>query len=278
MLSCVNASVMRIFPLLLTLISGSALPAAAAETPWQEIAPGVSVRLISSGKIDADGKTLVGLEIDMPENTKTYWRIPGDTGLPLDLDFTGSSGIAAHQVIWPYPTREKMGAFLDYVYYGPTVLPIEIALDQPQARAVLGASFGICSEICIPAQAHFELELGEEQDRVNALRLRQAMAEAPILWNQSSPPLGDVDFFPEEHAIAVEITDPQLDISTLIATTHTGTPLFGMPQKSPQQDLVLLPILEKTENSGLEGQDVQFTFMTGMGAFELIRTIGADHE
>jgi hypothetical protein len=49
-----------------------------------------------------------------------------------------------------------------------------------------------------------------------------------------------------------------------------------VPQKSRQDGLVLLPILAKTENSDLKGQDVQLTFMTGMGAYELGRTIDAD--
>ncbi|WEJ32519.1 protein-disulfide reductase DsbD domain-containing protein [Devosia sp. SD17-2] len=279
MLSCVNANVMHILPLVAALIIASPLPALAADTPWQEIAPGVSVRLVSSGQVSSSGVTTIGLEIDMPSDTKTYWRVPGDTGLPLNLDFAGSKGIASYQVVWPYPTREKKGAYLDYVYYGPTVLPIELTLDGADTHAVVSATLGICSDICIPAQASFDLALsGASVDKVNSLRLRQALAQAPILWEESDEPLGEVDFLPDERAIAIEIADPNLDISSLIATTETGTPLFGMPQKSPQQDLVLLPILEKTENSGLEGRDVQLTFMTGMGAFELSRTIGADDE
>jgi DsbC/DsbD-like thiol-disulfide interchange protein len=279
MLSCANATVMRILPLLLALIVTPPFAVCAAETPWQEVAPGVSIRLISTGKVSAEGKTLIGLEIDMPADTKTYWRVPGDTGLPLGLDFLGSEGISGHQVIWPYPIREKKGSYLDYVYYGPTVLPIEVTLAGGEAEAAVSATLGICSDICVPARASFDLNLEEGSvDKVNSLRLRQAVAQAPIAWDGGDQPLGDVDFLPDEKAIAVEITDPGFDISSLIATTQTGKPLFGMPQKSPQQDLVLLPILEKTENSGLEGQDVQLTFMTGMGAFELSRTIGADDE
>ena len=59
----------------------------------------------------------------MPQNTKTYWRIPGETGIPTELDFTGSTGIAASTILWPYPTVDHVQGYLDYVYYGPTVLP-----------------------------------------------------------------------------------------------------------------------------------------------------------
>lgn len=270
---------MHILPVSIALAVFTVLPSHAGETAWQEVAPGVSVRMISSGQVKPDGTTLIGLEIDMPEDTKTYWRVPGETGLPMDLDFSGSSGVSGHKIVWPYPVRDQKGAFLDYVYYGPTILPIELNLDDPRGQAVVSATLGICSDICIPAQARFDLALNEASaDRPNGLRLRQALAEAPIAWNDGPQPLGEVDFLPDQQAIGVWINDPDIDLDSLIATTESGSPLFGAPQKSPQQDLVLLPILEKTENSALEGQDVQLTFMTGMGAFELRRTIGADDE
>lgn len=271
--------IMRILPVSLACTVLLILPVLAAETAWQEVAPGVSVRMISSGQVKPDGTTLIGLEIDMPQDTKTYWRVPGDTGLPMVLDFSGSQGIRDHKIVWPYPERDQKGGYLDYVYYGPTVLPIELSLDKPHGQAVVSATLGICSDICIPAQASFDIALGEaNMDRPNGLRLRQAMADAPIAWSDDPQPIGEVDFIPEQRAIGVWVNDPDIDLSSLIVTTESGTPLFGAPQKSPQDDLVLLPILEKTENSDLEGQDVQLTFMTDMGAFELSRTIGAEDE
>lgn len=270
---------MQILPVSIVIAALAVLPAHAGETAWQDVAPGVAVRLISAGQVSADGRALIGLEIDMPSDTKTYWRVPGDTGLPMNLDFSGSRGIVDHNVIWPYPVRDQKGDYLDYVYYGPTVIPIELTLDNPHGQAVVSTLLGICSDICIPAQAQFDLDLSEETvDRPNGLRLRQALAAAPIAWHEDHEPLGEVDLLPDQQAIAVRVIDPDIDISSLIATTESGTPLFGAPQKSPQEDLVLLPILEKTENSTLEGQDVQITFMTDMGAFELSRTIGAEAE
>src|SRR4051794_13151584 len=101
-----------------------AVPVQAGETAWQEVAPGVNLRLISSGQIKPDGTTLVGLELDMPETNKTYWRVPGETGLPTELDFSGSTGVHGHKILWPYPTRHETADYLDYVYFGPVVLPV----------------------------------------------------------------------------------------------------------------------------------------------------------
>src|SRR5690606_4366573 len=166
-----------------------AMPASAGETAWQEVAPGVKLRLVSTGQISADGTTLLGLELDMPQATKTYWRVPGDTGLPTELDFAGSSGVVDHQVLWPYPTRQQTDNYLDYVYFGPLVLPVELTLAPGAERVELSATLGVCSDICVPARARFSLPLSEgEPDRPNGLRIRQALASVPIAWDDSRQP------------------------------------------------------------------------------------------
>jgi DsbC/DsbD-like thiol-disulfide interchange protein len=263
-------------PLLSTIVALIVLacPAWAGQTAWHEIAPGVQMRLISTGEIDSAGTTLLGLEIDMPETTKTYWRVPGDTGLPTVLDFSGSGGIEGHVIRWPVPTRHRTGDYLDYVYFGHTVLPVEVTVEGPHAHAEIAATLGICSDICIPAQARFSMSLAEAKpDHANALRLRQSLALTPIAWTKGPEPIGDVQLLPDEWAIAVEIVGGEIDPMSLIAATTSGEPLFGAPQKSREPNLVLLPIHADEDKIALDGQHVQLTFMTGMGAFELTRPI-----
>lgn len=251
-----------------------AASAHAGETAWQEVAPGVKLRLISTGQIKANGTTLVGLEIDMPATNKTYWRIPGETGLPTELDFTGSTGVRAHQIFWPYPTRHETEDYLDYVYFGPTVLPVELTVDPGSPSVELSAILGVCSDVCVPAQARFSLPLAESQpDRPNGLRIRQALAMTPMQWPADPQPIGDVELWRDAGMLAVHVDDPELDPASLIAATENGEPLFGTPQKSPEPNLVLIPILGKADELDLENQAVQLTFLTGMGAFEVKRTV-----
>lgn len=264
---------MRQIPLAALACVLACAPAFAAETPWQEVAPGVKLRLISSGKIAPDGTTLLGLEINMPENTKTYWRVPGDTGLPTELDFTGSSGVASHEIVWPYPTRDQTENYLDYVYFGPTVLPVEVKLTGKEASVDVSAVLGVCSDICIPAQAKFSLDLTGQSDMPNGLRLRQSIADAPIAWDGATQPLSELELRTQDRMLAVRVLDPTLDPDTIIAATADGEPLFGAPQKSPEPDLVLLPIQGKGDLAKLVGRDVQLTFITDMGAYELTRTV-----
>jgi DsbC/DsbD-like thiol-disulfide interchange protein len=251
-----------------------AIPAMAGETSWQEVAPGVKLRLISTGQVKANGTTLLGLEIDMPETSKTYWRVPGDTGLPTELDFTGSLGVLDHQVLWPYPTRVESKDYIDYVYFGPTVLPIELTTEPGAPQVELAVILGVCSDICVPAQARFSLPLVEANpDRANGLRIRQALAMSPIQWEGDPQPIGDVEFDATAGMLTVRVGDPDVDPASLIAATVTGEPLFGTPQKSPEPHLVLIPVLGKSDEIDLASQDVQLTFMTGMGAFEVTRPV-----
>ncbi|WP_052726205.1 protein-disulfide reductase DsbD domain-containing protein [Devosia epidermidihirudinis] len=250
------------------------VPAFAGETPWQEVAPGVNLRLVSTGQINADGTALIGLELDMPENTKTYWRVPGDTGLPTELDFAGSTGVLDHEILWPYPTRYEADGYLDYVYLGPTMLPIELKLAAGANNIEVSAVLGVCSDICVPAQAHFSLPVdGDEADMPNGLRIKQAAAEVPIEWDGKSQPFDTIEYRADDDMLAVHIADPDVDPASLIAATDTGEPLFGAPQKSPEPNLVLIPILGKSRDHGLETRSVQITFMTSMGPYEVSRSI-----
>jgi DsbC/DsbD-like thiol-disulfide interchange protein len=265
---------MRISIALLISACLACLPAQAGETAWQEIAPGVAVRLISAGAPDASGKALFALEIDMPEDTKTYWRVPGETGLPLELDFAGSRGVTLVDQHWPLPQREKVAGYLDYVYYGHTVLPLELAVASEDGLVDIEATLGVCSDICVPAQARLTLPLAKmAPDSANALRIDQALADVPIAWDGAGQPIGLATLLPDAGAIAVEIDPTLLDPSSLIAATDLDGPLFGAPQKSPQDNLVLLPILGKTDNSALEGMEVEFSFMSPRGAYQVSRTL-----
>src|SRR4051812_36460623 len=111
------------FPLVLF-----ATPALAGATAWQDVAPHVRLRLVTNDVRAADGSTLAGLELDMPAKFKTYWRLPGETGIPTELDVSGSAGVATPVIEWPYPIPEITDGFLDYVYHGPTVLPVSLKL------------------------------------------------------------------------------------------------------------------------------------------------------
>lgn len=260
-----------LIPIALLLLT---VPATAGETPWQDIAPDVRLRLVSSDVLKPDGTTMVALELDMPQGTKTYWRVPGESGIPTQIDTAGSNGIAGHKMLWPYPMIEVEGGLTDFVYRGPTVLPVELKLDGARADLAVSVVMGVCSDICVPAMASFSLPLGfVKPDRGQGLRIAQAVARTPQHWSDPLPLLGPVEWTTDGSAISVAIADARVDPLSLIADASAAGQLFGAPQKSPDGSAVLLPLLGGADQAAQEGMPVSLTFMTEMGPFSLSTTV-----
>lgn len=251
-----------------------ATPALGAETAWIEIAPAVEMRLIADGRLDSAGKTWAGLELKMPPTTNTYWRVPGQAGFLAQFDFGQSEGVSDVTVHWPYPERKRVGTLLDYVYHGDTVIPFEVGLADASGVLKLDLVLGICEEICIPAQASLELNLNTQQaDRAHGSRLKQAFAEVPIAWDGATPVVDEITLTEDGNGLRLAGLAQEIDPASIILDMGLSGPVFGEPQKSLGEPLVVLPILSKTDNSALEGQRVEITFMTDQGAYAARGTI-----
>ena len=249
-----------------------AAPALAGATGWQEVAPGVQLRLITSDTL-IDGVTLAGLELDMPETTNIYWRIPGETGVPTELDFAASSGIGDPHVLWPYPAIDRSRGYLDYGYFGPVVLPFEIAAEEAGSVLDVGVLMGVCSDICVPVTAQLTLPLQfGAPDRAQSLRLEQALATVPALWDRPKQPFATVEAG-LDGSLHIYNPDPSIAPESLIADLGDPTILFETPQKSPDRDLWTLKPLGGAARKGLEGSSVQLTFLTPDGPYAVSRTI-----
>ncbi len=240
-------------------------PAAAAETAWQDVAPEARMRIVTSDTLGPGGTTLIGVELDMPERIKTYWRVPGETGIPTQIDLAGSHGIVGHAVHWPYPRIDDADGYHDYVYYGPVVLPVELSVSGAEADVSIAVTLGICEEICIPVTASFRLPLDfGKADAGNALRLRQALAKSPLPWDGA--PEGIMAEFAPGRGLLVRLPGEEIAPQSVIADIEGSPILFGAPQKSPD-GLVLLPLLGGGVPS--EGQRITLTFDTPRGPFEV---------
>ncbi|HXE70639.1 MAG TPA: protein-disulfide reductase DsbD domain-containing protein [Hyphomicrobiaceae bacterium] len=150
--------------ILAILVLGSFAPAGAAEpsaavTPWVE-AQAARVRLLAGADAAHPGKALLaGVEITMAEGWKTYWRNPGEAGVPPSFDWSGSSNTASIKVDYPAPMR-LVDPAAEMIGYKTTVLfPIEVIPKLPTEAVELrlALEFAVCREICIPAQASLAL-------------------------------------------------------------------------------------------------------------------------
>lgn len=108
----------------------------------------------------------LGLKLAHQPHWHTYWKNPGDSGLPTRLDWSLPPGLTAGDIAWPLPQRIPLGNLVNFGYEGTVVLPVPITVGadfQPplagDLEIKLFASWLVCREECIPEEGHFSLRL-----------------------------------------------------------------------------------------------------------------------
>jgi DsbC/DsbD-like thiol-disulfide interchange protein len=126
-------------------------------SPWQK-GSHAAVRLLAGSH---SGPVLLGgIAIQVDPGWKTYWRTPGDSGVPPRFDFSKSENIDAVTILWPAPTKFDDGAGgFSLGYHDQVVLPLRIVPktnDKPVTLRV-EINYAVCEKLCIPVEASTEL-------------------------------------------------------------------------------------------------------------------------
>jgi DsbC/DsbD-like thiol-disulfide interchange protein len=103
-----------------------------------------------------------GIEIHLDPDWKTYWRYPGDSGVPPAIDFAGSENVKSVTTLWPAPERFSDGAGGHSIgYVGNVVLPLDVTPADATKPSSLHVKIGyaVCGTLCVPAQADLTLTL-----------------------------------------------------------------------------------------------------------------------
>jgi suppressor for copper-sensitivity B len=139
-----------------------------------------AVRLIAGGK-GSDGSLRIGIEIRMSPGFKTYWRVPGDAGVPPSFDWAGSDNVGAVSLRWPAPTRFVDAGVTTIGYKDTVIFPAGIrATDSAKPVTVaLSLDYAVCDRICIPAKATVTLRLPDAPKTEHTPRIDAFRALAP---------------------------------------------------------------------------------------------------
>lgn len=124
--------------------------------------PAAKVRLLVGGVVD--GRVDAGLAIDLPEGWKTYWRMPGDAGIPPSIETGASTGFGPVTVRYPAPERFDEAGLTAVGYTRPVVLPLDARLADPKrpGRLSVTVMIGLCHDVCVPFEAQVEAEVSPE--------------------------------------------------------------------------------------------------------------------
>lgn len=145
--------------ILLTLLPAAVAPTMAGAPSREDKAEFSAVRLLNGG--EEQGIWQSGIRIALQPGWKTYWRVPGESGVPPQFDWSHSGNAADVSVEMPVPVRFSDGNGDGIGYKGEVVFPVKVKPADP-ARPVkldLKMFYAVCNDICVPVQAELALEL-----------------------------------------------------------------------------------------------------------------------
>jgi DsbC/DsbD-like thiol-disulfide interchange protein len=236
-----------------------------------------ALRLISGG--GQNGRYMAAIALRLKPGFKTYWRHPGDSGVPPVFRFEGSGNLASAQVHFPPPQRFDDGA--GGVSFGyleqDLILPVSLAAKDPAkpVRLKLQADYAVCEKLCFPASGAAELDFTTAGARGFADVIDKVMALVPRKTGLGEGGLlqvaglrrgeGAEHFFidvrspgPEKPALFIEGDPPWL----LDAKAYTPA-TDGKPARFAVQ------VIERDKTPDCTGADLTLTLVSGRQAIEV---------
>jgi DsbC/DsbD-like thiol-disulfide interchange protein len=200
-------------------------------SPWQRDNHS-AVRLLAGSRSGA--VLLGGIAVQLQPGWKTYWRTPGDSGVPPRFDFSKSENIEAVTVLWPAPTKFDDGAGgFSLGYHDRIVLPLRIVAKTPDKPVTLRATinYAVCEKICIPIEASAELSFNSVASTEDST-LFAALDTVPKPANIGDPnPLTIRDVKRENSQVLVDVVTP--DAKAVSLFVEGPTPDWALPVPKP---------------------------------------------
>jgi DsbC/DsbD-like thiol-disulfide interchange protein len=197
-----------------------------------------AVRLIAGSNAAGTAPLRAGVEMKLQPGWHTYWRYPGDSGVPPRFDFAGSENLKDVKVLYPAPRlhRDETGQTLGYE--NSVIFPLQVTPRQPDkpVRLRLKIDYAVCEKLCMPVDGQADLALGAG-DSAQEPMLKMAEARVPKQVsaaalgltarrvNNAAKPLVAVDFtVPADKPVAVYVEGPSPEWALPIPSPAQGAP------------------------------------------------------
>lgn len=266
--------------ILLAALLASVPPVQGASGPWQATDT-VEGRLIAA--VDGTGSLdsiPLGLHLKMKPGWKTYWRSPGDAGLPPQIAWDGSAGLAGTEMRWPAPHRFTLFGIETFGYDGEVVFPIAARPAAPGQALDLRASVDllVCSDICVPQRLDLTLAIPEgpaSSAGADANLIARFASQVPGDGVASGLSIESVQAADKSMRVVATAREPFVD-PDLFVEAGAGM-AFGAPKiafaDGDRRITVTLPVTG--EPAALEGLPVTLTLVDGLRAMERAATVEA---
>lgn len=263
-----------------TALCSSGFAASKGQSSWSQQIKS-KVRLVS-GTLDRDGASVVyaGVQLRMESGWKTYWRNPGDSGVPPIFDWSGSTNLKSAEVFYPMPHRFADANGTAIGYDDEVVFPVRITPERAGEPVTLSLSFeyGLCKDLCIPNAVELHAVLPSGLGKGDARLIEGANTRVPKLAGaQTLPRLAKV-------TATLRSSTPELHVEASFPEDATGTDLFvaspgvlipvpkalDPPHDGKQRFVIAFATSE--EAAAIKGKPLTFTLVSNEGASDTVRT------
>lgn len=182
------------------LASLSALPAFAQD----RFAMPVTAQVLP-GWVQPDGTRMAAVHLSLEPGWKTYWRAPGDAGIPPSFDWSGSRNVQSVSVSWPTPKVFQDNGMRSIGYSDELVIPFRLLPKQAgdPVRVQLTMDIGVCADICVPHQLTFDETIDNAETRPTPA-IAAALAQSPYSAREAGVAAATCRIQPTEDGLRIE--------------------------------------------------------------------------
>lgn len=201
--------------------SGLGLAASKGQSAWSDQTSS-KVRIVS-GTLEAEGAPALyaGIQLRMEPGWKTYWRNPGDSGVPPSFDWSASKNLKNAEVLYPAPHRFADANGTAIGYGDEVVFPVRVTPEREGEPVTLSLTFdyGLCKDLCIPNTVELEVVLPPDLGKGDARLIEAALSRVPETKADALPRVANISATLSGEA-------PKMTIEALFPDGATGTDVF----------------------------------------------------
>jgi len=221
----------------------------AIQSDWA-VSENTRARILSGVKNIGPEKTFeAAVELELAEGWHTYWKHPGDAGLPPRFEWKSSKNIQGLKIFWPTPKRKnEMDMFTVFAYEGKVRFPLEIVLEKENTDTHLEVDLQlmVCKDICIPEQLKLSLDLDAGDGEISAQQKRIDFAKIKIPETRPVPVLKVDTVVASKDALVIAVEmNRGFKKADIFAYTQdgvmTGSPVIKIDENNDKRAMVKLP-------------------------------------
>jgi len=217
-----------------------------------------------------DGRRVSAIRLTLAPGWKTYWRAPGDAGIPPSFDWSRARNIDAVEVSWPTPSIYVEHGMRSLGYKEQLVIPLHLTPSNPgrTMRLRTTLSMGVCAEVCLPYELKIDSVL-EAPDATPTPAIVAALADGPYSANEAGVSAATCRITPSEYGMNIEahVTLPHTG-GTEVSVIEPGLPgVWVSEPKTSRRGDTLIAVSEMVHQNGgpfsVNRSDVRITILGG---------------